>query len=167
MARQLAAELRAPLVSKDDIKELLFEELGWSDREWSRTLGVASWVVLYRELELLLSVAPVVVAEGNFYTVESPPHLERIRAVTPFRTFEVHMTAAPPVLVARYRRRHETGERHPGHVDNVNIAAYDGSPGRDGAPMAMDENYVVVDTTDFSTVRYDEIVEALKVVRDR
>jgi predicted kinase len=47
LAHLLAAELRLPLVGRDDIKERLFESLGWSDREWSKRLGIASWDLLY------------------------------------------------------------------------------------------------------------------------
>ena len=36
LSRELAPRLGLPLISKDDIKELLFDQLGWSDREHSK-----------------------------------------------------------------------------------------------------------------------------------
>lgn len=43
LARRIAAEIGWPLLVRDDIKEILFDTLGWSDRQWSRKLGGASW----------------------------------------------------------------------------------------------------------------------------
>ncbi len=36
IARRVAKALQLPLVCKDDLKELLFDDLGWSDQAWSR-----------------------------------------------------------------------------------------------------------------------------------
>lgn len=47
LARRIGSELSLPVVGRDDIKERLFESLGWKDREWSRMLGRASWDLLY------------------------------------------------------------------------------------------------------------------------
>lgn len=33
LGRKLAEEFRLPFISKDDIKEFLFDNLGWKDRE--------------------------------------------------------------------------------------------------------------------------------------
>ena len=43
LAEYLARELCLPLISKDGIKEILFDTLGWHDREWSKKLGHASF----------------------------------------------------------------------------------------------------------------------------
>jgi predicted kinase len=46
LAVPLAGLLGLPLISKDVIKEALFDSLGEGDREWSRRLGaVAKWVL--------------------------------------------------------------------------------------------------------------------------
>ncbi|MDP6369585.1 MAG: hypothetical protein QF615_08250, partial [Planctomycetota bacterium] len=41
VANLLSAGLRIPVISKDAIKESLFESLGWNNREWSRKVGFA------------------------------------------------------------------------------------------------------------------------------
>jgi predicted kinase len=66
LARRLAAEMRLPLVGRDDIKERLFESLGWSDREWSKRLGGASWDLLYWFVETQLAAGQSCVIESNF-----------------------------------------------------------------------------------------------------
>lgn len=47
LARQLAPALGLPLVSKDVVKETLFDALGTGDRAWSRQLGSAANEVLW------------------------------------------------------------------------------------------------------------------------
>ena len=42
LARWLAQELQIPLISKDSIREVLFERLGWNDRAWAQLLGRAT-----------------------------------------------------------------------------------------------------------------------------
>ena len=43
LARRFAADLRLPLICRDDFKEKLFDTLGWSDRAWSKRLGLLTW----------------------------------------------------------------------------------------------------------------------------
>ena len=66
LAKRIAEELGLPLLARDDIKELLFDTLGWSDRQWSRKLGLASGRVLYHLLEELLKANQSLVVESNF-----------------------------------------------------------------------------------------------------
>ena len=35
---KLVTELKLPFIFKDGIKELLFDSLGWKDRDWSKNL---------------------------------------------------------------------------------------------------------------------------------
>ena len=42
LAKWLSQELKLPVVSKDNIREELFERLGWKDRKWAQELGKAS-----------------------------------------------------------------------------------------------------------------------------
>ena len=47
LARRIAETFRLPLIAKDDIKESLFDSLGWKDREWSKQLGLnIKWIWL-------------------------------------------------------------------------------------------------------------------------
>lgn len=112
VARALADELSLPLVAKDDVKETLFDALGWSDRAWSKRLGAATYDVLYLVLAELLRRGVSAIAESNF----SDP--APLAALPPHRTAQVFCSAPADVLLERYRAR----PRHPGHVDEVTIA---------------------------------------------
>ncbi len=45
LAKQLAIKLHCPILARDEIKELLFDQLGIRDREWSMALGKASYSI--------------------------------------------------------------------------------------------------------------------------
>jgi len=51
LARRLAGDLSVPILSKDDIKEALFEVLGFGDREHSRRLSDACFAAQLRLAE--------------------------------------------------------------------------------------------------------------------
>ena len=78
LARRLGQMLSLPVMTKDTIKETLFEHLGWSDRAWSRRLGGASMEVLYtfgdggRQPGLFFAPHSIATdSQGNIYTTET------------------------------------------------------------------------------------------------
>jgi len=106
IARRLSNDLQLPLVTKDDIKESLFDSLGWSDLEWSKRLGAATWELIFLLMERLAETT--VIVESNFY-----PNQHRGRIAALGRAIvEVHCVADPGVLSTRFHSR----ERHPGHT---------------------------------------------------
>jgi predicted kinase len=114
LAERLAEALELPLVTKDGIKETLFDSLGTGERDWSRQLGEASWQVLFHVVEAALRGGSSLVVEGNF----EPAYAQAgFASMPPFRAVQVYCTAPPEIFVARYRERVDAGERHPGHVD--------------------------------------------------
>ena len=117
VARQLANELGFPLVTKDDIKERLFDALGWRDREWSRKLGGATYEILFYFIDTLLAVGNSLIAESNFPPQWTAQRLRDIQELHPFRAAVVECIARAEVVEQRWRRRAELSLRHPGHGD--------------------------------------------------
>lgn len=118
LGRELARRLQVPFLSKDLFKEVLFDHLGWSNREWSRRLGGASMALLYRSAGALLAAGQSVALEANFYAEWDTPELLRLASVHSCRFVQVVCSASGATLVERYRRRATTGERHPGHTES-------------------------------------------------
>jgi predicted kinase len=123
LGRQLAHRLGLALLSKDLFKEVLFDELGWSDREWSRRLGSTSMALLFRSARALLEADQSVALEANFYPEWDTDDLRRLGDSSGCRFVQVVCTASPQTLVERYRRRSLTGERHPGHTESEALDA--------------------------------------------
>jgi predicted kinase len=161
IARAIAEHFGIPLFTKDDLKESMFDQLGWSDREWSRRVGRASWVLLIDIAERLAGAGQPFVLEGNF---EASWHRDPLAALArAHRSVEVHCMADVTVLARRSRQRWESGDRHPGHT------AEDGS--EEAYIKAFDERrfdavgfagvLIEVDTTEANSVDLDRIIQRI------
>ena len=168
IATELSARLPIPMVSKDALKESLFESLGWSDRAWSRKLGRASMTLLFDFVEGQLAAERSVIAESNFYPY---PHTDwaQVRALQDrydCRVFELHCTAEPEVLLERFRLRQRSAERHLGHVMETSDLSELDSRLTSGffRPMDLEGGLLTVDTTDFDGVDHRAILTDVRAV---
>ena len=69
LARRLALALNLPLVTKDDLKELLFETVGWTDRAWSKRLGQAAYESMSYFIDTQLAACYPLILECNFHSM--------------------------------------------------------------------------------------------------
>jgi predicted kinase len=163
LTRQLSAELAIPVVSKDGFKELLFDTLGYSTREWSKKLGSSSMRLLDYVLVAHLEAESPLIIESNF-----KPEFENER----FRSFgekygatyiQILCHANGEVLIERFRQRAESGERHPGHDDLNNQEEFREvlSKGRIDLLDVPGER-IEVDTTSYELVDYPGIVARVR-----
>lgn len=157
LACALAAAYRLPLLSRDDLKELAFDTLGWSDRAWSRRVGALSYGLLFHAADLLLQTGARFLLEANL-PLQSIQRLNQLLDRHHAAAAQVHLTAPPKVLVGRYRQRAAAGGRHPGHVDDqcIDEVAAQCVQGHD-VPSRLRGRLLVIDTTDFGNVNVDEI----------
>ncbi len=118
LARRIAQEFRLPLVAKDDVKELLFDSLGWKDREWSKKLGYATFKLLFYFVKSQLAAGRSLIVEANFYTETMTEQFCALQAKYGFVPLQIHCHANSSVLTQRFRARWASGTRHPGHVDD-------------------------------------------------
>ncbi len=163
LARRLARDLKLPLVTKDDIKESLFETLGWNDREWSKKVGYASFILLFEFLERQVEAGKSAIAENAFYPEFDRPRFQRLSSRYKLETFEVHLTADHQVLIDRFENRSGSPERHPGHSalgehESLESKLTEGVFG----PLELGGELLIVDTSDFSTVDWDSVVARVK-----
>lgn len=123
LAGPLAAELGFPLLSKDVIKETLFDQLGHvadDERRSSQQLGGAAMELLWR----LASACPAVVLEANFRS-RSCHERDRLLALTS-RPVEVYCRVPISVAAQRYAERGGSGSHHPVHVArSLPVEAFD------------------------------------------
>lgn len=124
LAEALAQELKLPLTCRDQLKETLFDTLGWSTEEWSNRLSVASWVLLYQQIERLLCASVDQIVESNFDPKYANVKWAKLRQQYSFRLLQIRCEATAEVLIARYHERIANGTRHPGHIDRSDDAAF-------------------------------------------
>ena len=121
LAAQLGRELSLPVIHRDVLKEILFDTLGSKDRAWSREVGGASYDLLFSFLESLLSTGHPCIAESNFELGRAADRLKSLCETYGFTAIEILCTADTAILRQRYLARLESGARHRGHVDHLNL----------------------------------------------
>lgn len=117
LARRLAGDLGYPCFGNDQLKEVLFDTLGWSDLDWSKRLGTSSSALLWSVARSMLEAGRSLVVEGAFKAGVDGPRLVGLREQFRPRIAEIHCFASREVLARRVKKRAESGDRHPGHGD--------------------------------------------------
>ena len=138
-----------PAMSKDILKESLYEKLGWSDRAWSRKLSQAAMALLYEYAASLLSQDQSCLLEANFRADCAQGELEALRARVKFRTVQIFVWAQPEILHLRFQERARSASRHPGHLDQVLQQEYstDSIPQSQLRPVETGEPVLQLETT--------------------
>lgn len=162
LARSLGKELGLLALCKDDIKEILYDTMGWSDRDiWNR-LSVATWELLYHHVTLLLEAHVPHIVESNFNPKFANAHWQRLAQRFDLHLIQVRCEGDPDIQLERYRQRIRQGQRHPGHRDGsdddtFHTLVYQG-------PLAwidVESERLSVDTTQLSTADYGIVAAQL------
>ncbi len=138
LARPLARALDFALLSKDDIKEPMFDALGPGHRDAAATqrLGAASWEVLWA----LAPHCPRLVLEANFHW-DSAYERERIAALGG-RLVEVYCRCPPAEVVRRFAERATRPKHHASHyagaISEGDVVEHFGRPVGIGTVIEVD-----------------------------
>ena len=159
LARHLATHFALPLMTKDMMKETLYDVLGYADLSHSRRLGQACMLLLYQFAEAVLRTEHSCVIEGTFHPALSLPDLLRLQQHCPFVPLEIRCLAEPSVLVERWKRRRASGERHPGHLEHL-VGEEVCYPRKEeqAIPLALNGHVIQLDTTTFETIDYERLL---------
>ena len=167
----LSRELQLPRFHRDGLKEVLFDTLGWSTLEWSQQLGGASYALLYYVAEAQLRAGVSLIVESNF---DPQLDLERFRglaAQVPFLPLQIRCLAEGRVLFERFKQRATGGQRHPGHLDQQNIAVYEPivteGAGERNAFLDIGGERIDIDTTDFDALDERYILATVRAAIER
>jgi len=140
LARVLAPGLGLPLISKDTIKEALFDILGTGDLAWSQQLGRASHQVMYA----LAGEAESVVLESHFWRGKAEDDLRALGRPL----VQVYCRCPLELAVTRYRQRTTAPDRHPGHLpEHQAEQAIASWATTEPQPLDLDAPLIEVDTT--------------------
>lgn len=163
LGRRIANKFHLPFVNKDSIKELLFDQLGWRDREWSKKLGRATYTLLYYFLEILLQTRHSFIVESNFDSSIASQEFAELLKKHGYEPLQILCQTEGATLFQRFKERSGSGERHPGHVDNlmyeeVQPVLLKGKTD----PLEIGGTVMLVDTTDFEKIDYEGLYEAMR-----
>jgi predicted kinase len=162
LGRRLAKDIALTFLSKDDLKECLFDTLGLGDKAWSQKLGRASVELLFLMVEKQLEAGASLVMEMPFIPQFHTPRFLALAKRYDFEPLQICCTCDDKVLYERFRRRAETGERHPGHVDE--LVTFEDFKSQMLRERHLDIGGVLisVDTTDFEKVDYGALLTKVR-----
>jgi predicted kinase len=116
LARALANELGLPWISKDALKETLYDLFGSGEEAEPRLEEVARRLLLTVAEQQLASGLSAIV-ESNFDRDAELAPLERLWREHPTRVVQIHCGGERDELLERFEERAASDERHPGHED--------------------------------------------------
>lgn len=115
LARKLGSALGLPILEKDEIKEALFDTIGYADLAAKRQLDVAAAAVLLRMARAVLESGSSVILVNNF-DAEMAPDVQKLIDECRCRAVTVFLGGDADVLYARYVERDKKHLRHQGHT---------------------------------------------------
>ncbi|MDX9914097.1 MAG: ATP-binding protein [Candidatus Moranbacteria bacterium] len=163
LGKKIAEEFHLPFLCKDDIKELLFESLGHSDRAWSKKVGAASFALLYQITESILKANKSLIVETYFTPKFDEKKFLDLKNRYGFIPFQIVCRCNGEILFERFKARAESDERHPGHDDANNLDGWrEILLNEKTEALKIGGEVFDLDTKDFESIDYNKLFEAIK-----
>lgn len=165
IGKKLANAINYPFISRDEYKEILFDQIGVRDREWSQKLGIASYEIIYKITENLLKSNSSLIIESNFNSEYASEIFNKFKKEYNIQIIQILLSTEKNILVDRFIERAKS-ERHHGHQDNSNIQEIkDRIMNFDFKPLKVECKLLEFDTSnlDNNPVILDELLKRLPV----
>jgi len=165
LAKWLSQEFKLPLVSKDSIREELFDRLGWKDRKWAQELGKASVDMMFYFAKAELEVGHSIIMDNSFCPPVSNSRFQALKKQYNAESIQIVCDSDRETLFQRFRARADSGTRHPGHGDyDVLEELYANLANAPSQVLEISGSVIEVDTTDFAKIDYQEILKQVRLV---
>lgn len=177
MARVLSKALGLPLFSKDEIKELLYDTVGFRSRAEKVALGEGAMEAMYYAAGQVMARGGSVILENNFERA-SVPGVRRLLEQSGARPVTLLLTGDYETLYRRFLERDQSSRRHRGHVVNTRYPEppgervpyqpmgfqrfVEGFTARGMGDFDVGGPRMVVDMTDFAQVDYEKIAAQVR-----
>lgn len=176
----LAEALELPVISKDRIKELMYDVIGFRSREEKVKLGIASMDIMYYMAEQLMKNNLPFILENNFENI-SKAGLMGILDKYSCHAITVTLTGDYSKIYQRFLERNDSPDRHRGHVVNdcypeiknnnmISQISYEdfvnGITAREMDRFAANGPHIILDTTDFNKVDQNALLRSIITCRE-
>jgi len=163
LAKKISEKFQLSLITKDSIKELIFDNLGWSDREWSKKVGGTSNKLLVYFLDSMLISKKSIIIESNFKReFDTRPILDKLSKFGYF-PLQIMCQCDGQVLFDRFKKRSESTKRHPGHNDSKNYDEFKETLLKGKLePLEIGGEVITFDTTDFDNLDFNNIYSKIQ-----
>lgn len=177
MADFLGRHFSIPVFSKDRIKEIGFDTVGFSSRQEKVRLGYAAMEMMYYAAEQLMKAGQPFLLENNFEN-SSKAGMVKLLDRYHYTAVTVRMTGDFEAHYKRFLKRNASPDRHRGHVVNscypekegerkeeplVSLEDFkNGIRGRGMDTFAVSGPLIEVDTTCFDNINKEEITHRIQ-----
>ncbi|MEM7336120.1 MAG: ATP-binding protein [Chloroflexota bacterium] len=162
LAAWLGQQLSIPVLSKDAIREILFDELGWSDRAWASKLGVATIQLMFHFATSQLNANGAVIMDNLFAPDVSTPQFNHLQEKTDAKIIQIVCQASFQTCFRRFEHRAIHENRHPGHGDTAVIQKWRKDPLENKSlAMPLKGDLILVNTETFANVNYQSILNQI------
>jgi predicted kinase len=161
LSRNISLRYNLPLVCADELKELMSDRIGkWDDFEIFDSVSKAAYDLVYHMTSLILSTGKSCIIEAFLLPEMAEPRIADLKKKYNCRIFQLQLRADAEKIIERYKRRHESGERHPCHPGNIPVDEFIEQKGK-SKKVNVDGETILLDTTDFKKIDYAPLFNRL------
>ncbi len=166
IAKKISKKFNRPLLSKDDIKETLFDKIGIKDTNWSQKLGNASYQILYKFSEQLIKAKIPHIIEAPFMGKETEKYFKNLKKKNKeLSIVEIILSSDKQILFKRMKKRAKTKQRHPGHFLDYTIKKHDLKTLVNKYPsLNLGKNKVFINTSKFTDKDIKDLYKKLQKI---
>ena len=148
LAKTLAGKYNIVFISKDALKERIFDGLGSRDKEWSLKVSGVAHRIMDDMIRQELAAGHSVVVESNFKPALDGERFSIITQEFGAACVQILCRANGDVLFDRWNKRIAVGERHEGHVEAISLEEIRRDLSLPYEPLQLPGKLVEIDTTD-------------------
>lgn len=184
MTKVMSEKLKLPVILKDTIKELLFDNVGFQSRAEKVKLGIASMEIMYYVAGQLMKAGQAFILENNF-EYSSEQGIKSLLEKYQYSALTIILTGDYKVIHQRFLERENSPDRHRGHVVNdcypekeennlktlkAKTISYEnfvcGIEKRGFDAFCVDGRQIKVDSTDFSKINMEELFSQIEAWKE-
>ena len=184
MAEAISERMKLPVISKDTIKELLFDNVGFQSRAEKVKHGIASMEIMYYAAGQLMKAGHPFILENNF-EYSSEYGIKSLIKKYEYSALTITLTGDYNVIYQRFLERESSPDRHRGHVVNdcypekvgdslktlkAKVISYEnfvrGIEQRGFDAFCVDGGQIKIDTTDFSKINMEELFSRIRAWKE-
>ena len=164
LSRKIADALLLPLLSRDELKLLVMDNVGWRDREWSKKVGKASYDLLDYIMVQQIKTKHSFIIESDFRPEFATDTFQALQHQYGFNCLQIICRARPEVLIARWQNRAQVDPRHPSNTEGTEgIKDLQASIALgERQAMKLKGSVFKIDTSDFAVLDDEAIIQKVR-----
>lgn len=168
LAKKIAKKFNLPLIVKDEIKETLFETMGWdipnwNPDAWQKKIGMGAIETMKHISEQLLIAQTSHILESNFVPKFANETFKKLQKKYNPVFFQIYISCDSEVLLKRFKKRVKSPDRHKGHAEETYFDELKKVLKTNRfAKLDIGDTIHEIGTTDFKKIAYKSLYEKIE-----